>query len=133
MTVQQQAFLLAVAAYDGREVRLADIRDELEMDQATASAILAKLVASRLVVRDFAKDRRAANVSFTRKGWATFLASVESIRREMERAQHRAELIALGPELEGYFRFYLRPQTSLAPGASSSSRARIPRSRSSRR
>jgi len=44
-----------------------------------------------------------------------------------------AELIALGPELEGYFRFYLRPQTSLAPGASSSSRARIPRSRSSRR
>jgi DNA-binding MarR family transcriptional regulator len=107
LTLQQQAFLLALAAYERRDVLLADIREELEMDQATASEILAKLLASRLVKRDSARDRRAANISFTPKGWAVFLASTDSIRREMRRAQHRAELIALGDELDAYLRFYL--------------------------
>ncbi|HEV8534323.1 MAG TPA: MarR family transcriptional regulator [Candidatus Limnocylindria bacterium] len=105
--MQQQAFLLALAAYKRRDVLLSDIREELEMDQATASEILAKLVAARLVARDSAKDRRAANISFTSKGWAVFRASLGSIRREMQRAQHRAELVALGSELDDYLHFYL--------------------------
>jgi DNA-binding MarR family transcriptional regulator len=112
LTLQQQAFLLALAAYERHDVLLSDIREELEMDQATASEILAKLVASRLVARDSARDRRAANISFTAKGWDVFLASTESIRREMQRAQHRAELIALGDELDAYLRFYLGDRTA---------------------
>lgn len=107
MTLQQQAFLLALAAYERRDVLLADIREELEMDQATASELLAKLLARRLVVRDSAKDRRAATISFTPKGWTVFRESVETIRREMRRAQHRGELIALGADLDAYMRFYL--------------------------
>lgn len=107
LTLQQQAFLLALAAYERREVLLADIREELEMDQATASELLAKLLARRLVVRDSAKDRRAATISFTPRGWTVFRTSVESIRREMQLAQHRAELIALGSDLDAYMRFYL--------------------------
>jgi DNA-binding MarR family transcriptional regulator len=107
MTLQQQAFLLALAAYERRDVLLADVREELEMDQATASELLAKLLARRLVVRDSAKDRRAATISFTPKGWTVFRASVETIRSEMRRAQHRGELIALGADLEAYMRFYL--------------------------
>jgi DNA-binding MarR family transcriptional regulator len=107
LTLQQQAFLLALAAYERKDVLLSDIREELEMDQATASEILAKLIAARLVVRGSAKDRRAANISFTTKGWAVFVNSLGSIRREMQRAEHRAELIALGPELDDYLHFYL--------------------------
>ena len=124
LTLQQQAFLLALAAYERRDVLLADIREELEMDQATASELLAKLLDRRLVVRDSAKDRRAATISFTPKGWAIFRTSVELIRREMQLAQHRAELIALGSELDAYMRFYLgerpaplRPPASVTKGA----------------
>lgn len=125
LTLQQQAFLLALAAYERRDVLLSDIREELEMDQATASEILAKLLAGRLVKRDSARDRRAANISFTPKGWTVFLTSTDSIRREMQRAQHRAELIALGDELEDYLRFYLGEGTrSRRPPAARASSAR---------
>jgi DNA-binding MarR family transcriptional regulator len=115
LTLQQQAFLLALAAYERRDVLLADIREELEMDQATASELLSKLVARRLVARDSAKDRRAATISFTQKGWTLFRASVETIRREMQRAQHRAELVALGPDLDAYMRFYLGDSVARTP------------------
>jgi DNA-binding MarR family transcriptional regulator len=132
ITLQQQAFLLALAAYERRDVLLADLREELEMDQATASEILSKLVASRLVVRDYAQDRRAADISFTPKGWTTFLSSVESIRREMQRAQHRAELTGLGPELDAYLRFYLGSRTLPARAATSGPQARAPKPRARR-
>lgn len=132
LTLQQQAFLLALAAYERRDVLLSDIREELEMDQATASEILAKLLAGRLVKRDSARDRRAANISFTPKGWTVFLESTDSIRREMQRAEHRAELIALGDELDGYLHFYLgdgtrsarRPAGARAPSGRSTGRGR---------
>ena len=107
LTLQQQAFLLALAAYERRAVLLSDIREELEMDQATASELLAKLIARRLVIRDQAVDRRAASISFTPRGWTVFRQSIESIRREMQRAQHRAELVALGSDLDTYLHFYL--------------------------
>jgi DNA-binding MarR family transcriptional regulator len=127
LTLQQQAFLLALAAYERRDVLLADIREELEMDQATASELLAKLIARRLVVRTQAADRRALTVSFTDKGWAAFRESTESIRREMQRAQHRAELNALGTDLDAYFGFYLGAQ-----GSSRASRAGVDSPRNSR-
>ena len=133
MTLQQQAFLLALAAYERRNVLLADIREELGMDQATASELLAKLIARRLVVRDSAKDRRAATISFTPKGWTTFRASVETIRQEMQRAQHRGELVALGADLDAYMRFYLGDDASIVrkrqPKTSGSSSRRPPRRR----
>jgi DNA-binding MarR family transcriptional regulator len=131
ITPQQQAFLLALAAYERRDVLLADIREELGMDQATASEILSKLVANRLVVRDSARDRRAADIRFTAKGWATFLSSVDSIRREMQRAQHRAELTGLGPELDAYLRFYLgtRPVPAQVPISDTRVRASTARGR----
>jgi DNA-binding MarR family transcriptional regulator len=124
LTLQQQAFLLALAAYERRQVLLSDIREELEMDQATASELLAKLIARRLVVRDEAPDRRAASISFTPRGWTVFKESTESIRREMQRAQHRAELVALGSELDTYFRFYLGepPGHAGPPGVSPAAR-----------
>jgi DNA-binding MarR family transcriptional regulator len=129
LTLQQQAFLLALAAYERRDVLLADVREELEMDQATASELLAKLVARRLVVRDPAKDRRAATVSFTPRGWTVFRTSVESIRREMQLAQHRAELVALGSDLNAYMRFYLGVPVAVRTPASANKVARRTRPR----
>jgi hypothetical protein len=35
ITLQEQAFLLGLAAYGGAEIPLADLREELEMDQAS--------------------------------------------------------------------------------------------------
>ena len=106
ITQQEQAFLLGLAAY-GSEVPLADLREELEMDQASASVLLRRLVRKRMVVRVAAKDRRAAEVSLTAKGWATFRRSVVAIRGEIRRAEHRGELTALESELGTYMRFYL--------------------------
>ena len=107
ITLQEQAFLLGLAAYGGVEKPLADLREELEMDQASASLLLRRLVRKRMVVRIAAKDRRAAEVSLTAKGWATFRRSVGAIRGEIRRADHRGELDALGSELGTYLRFYL--------------------------
>lgn len=108
VTLQEQAFLLGLAAYGGAEIPLADVREELEMDQASASVLLRRLVRKRMVVRVTADDRRAAEVSLTPKGWATFRRSVAAIRGQIRRADHRGELDALGPELGTYLEFYLR-------------------------
>jgi DNA-binding MarR family transcriptional regulator len=108
VTLQEQAFLLGLAAYGGAEIPLADVREELEMDQASASVLLRRLIRKRMVVRLRADDRRAAEVSLTPKGWATFRGSVVAIRGEIRRADHRGELAALDRELETYLGFYLR-------------------------
>jgi len=107
LTFQQQAFLLALAAYGGRAVPFADIREELEMDQPSASALLAKLVDMRLVTRSRGRDGRAADLSLTPAGSRTFRESVEKIRAEVQRAEHRAELTALRSDLRAYLTFYL--------------------------
>jgi len=107
LTIQQQAFLLAVVAYGGRAVPLADIREELEMDQATASALLRRLVQERLVTRVRARDRRAADISLTPTGARIFRQSLEGIQHELQRAEHRGELNALRADLETYLRTYL--------------------------
>jgi DNA-binding MarR family transcriptional regulator len=108
LTLQQQAFLLAVVAYGGRDVPLADVREELEMDQATTSELLRRLVSARLVARGAAPDRRALRVGLTGHGWDVFRRSVISIRDEVRRADHRGELGALGSELQRYLGFYLK-------------------------
>ena len=108
LTLQEQAFLLGLAAYGGAKIPLADVREELEMDQASASVLLGRLVRKKMVVRVSATDRRAAEVSLTAKGWAAFRASVGAIGGEIRRAEHRGELAALGTELETYLAFYLR-------------------------
>ena len=107
LTLQEQAFLLGLAAYGGAEIPLADLREELEMDQASASILLRRLVRKRMVVRVVANDRRAAEVSLTTKGWATFRGSIGAIRGEIRRADHRGELNALNSELGTYLEFYL--------------------------
>jgi DNA-binding MarR family transcriptional regulator len=112
LTLQEQAFLLGLAAYGGAEIPLADLREELEMDQASASVLLRRLVRKRMVVRVAANDRRAAEVSLTAKGWDTFRRSVAAVRGEIRRAEHRGELNALGTELGTYLAFYLRGDRS---------------------
>ncbi|HKY51149.1 MAG TPA: MarR family transcriptional regulator [Candidatus Limnocylindria bacterium] len=108
VTLQEQAFLLGLAAYGGAQIPLADLREELEMDQASASILLRRLVRKRMVVRVRSSDRRAAQVSLTTRGWSTFRRSLEAIRSEIRRAEHRGELAALAAELPAYLRFYLR-------------------------
>ena len=112
LTLQEQAFLLGLAAYGGAEIPLADLREELEMDQASASVLLRRLVRKRMVVRVAANDRRAAQVSLTAKGWDTFRRSVGAVRGEIRRADHRGELNSLGSELGTYLAFYLRGDRS---------------------
>ena len=106
ITLQEQAFLLGLAAYGGTQVPLADLREELEMDQASASVLLRRLVGRRMVVRVRATDRRAVQVSLTARGWTVFRDSIEAIRGEIRRAEHRGELVSLDTELRGYLRFY---------------------------
>lgn len=108
ITLQEQAFLLGLAAYGGAEIPLADLREELEMDQASASVLIRRLVLKKMVVRVQADDRRAAEVSLTPRGWATFRRSVGAIRGEIRRAEHRGELAALNKELATYLGYYLR-------------------------
>jgi DNA-binding MarR family transcriptional regulator len=112
ITLQEQAFLLGLAAYGGAQIPLADVREELEMDQASASVLLRRLVRKRMVVRVRANDRRAAEVSLTSKGWTTFRRSVVAIRGEIRRADHRGELAALDRELRNYLGFYLRSSST---------------------
>lgn len=108
VTLQEQAFLLGLAAYGGAEIPLADLREELEMDQASASVLIRRLVLKKMVVRVRADDRRAAEVSLTPRGWATFRRSVGAIRGEIRRAEHRGELAALNKEFATYLGYYLR-------------------------
>lgn len=106
LTVQQQGFLLALAARGGRRVPLALIRKELDMDQATASELLARLVGLELVERSGAADRRALEISFTRKGRLRFLRSVEGIRHEIQEADQAGDLRALRVSLAAYLDHY---------------------------
>lgn len=106
LTVQQQAFLLALAARGGRRVPLALIRAELDMDQATASELLARLVGLELVERIGATDRRALELSLTRKGRQRFLRSVEKIRHEIQAADRAGDLRALRVSIAAYLDHY---------------------------
>jgi DNA-binding MarR family transcriptional regulator len=124
VTLQQQAFLLALAAYGGRSVPLADLREELEMDQATASVILMKLIEARWLVRTIAKDRRAADITMTLAGWQTFRRSITSIRAEVRRAHHRDELSALRQDLDRYLGYYLADRRALGRAPIGSRRSR---------
>lgn len=121
LTLQQQAFLLAVVGYGGKDVPLADVREELEMDQATTSELLRRLVRARLIARAAAPDRRAIRVALTALGWVAFRRSVSAIRDEVQRAEHRGELGALGGELQAYLGFYLRRRPRSRRGSLGSS------------
>jgi DNA-binding MarR family transcriptional regulator len=106
LTVQQQAFLLALSARGGRKVPLAQIREELGMDQATASDLLARLVRRVYVVRAPGADRRSADLSITTKGRGVLARSVKEIRRAMHAADRAGELDTLATNMDAYLRSY---------------------------
>ncbi len=106
LTVQQQGFLLAVAARGGRNVRLSDVRGELLMDQATASELLRKLAERGLVRRAPGEDRRELRVSLTPEGRAVFKTSIAEIGTALRRADERGDLRNLRPSLREYLGFY---------------------------
>jgi DNA-binding MarR family transcriptional regulator len=108
LTLQQQAFLLALAARGGRKVALAEIRGELEMDQATASELLARLIRLGLVTRATADDRRAVDISLTPKGRQRFARSLERIREGVQNADRAGDLRALRESLAAYLDHYVR-------------------------
>lgn len=106
LTVQQQAFILALSARGGKKVPLATIREELAMDQATASDLLARLVRRGYVVRVAGADRRSADLSVTRKGRDVLARSVRGIRGAMRAADGGGELEALATSMDAYLRYY---------------------------
>ena len=106
LTVQQQAFLLALSARGGKKVPLAAIREELGMDQATASDLLARLVRRGYVVRAPGLDRRSADLSITSKGRSVLARSVRGIRSAMRTADAAGELDALATNMDAYLRYY---------------------------
>lgn len=106
LTVQQQGFLLAVAARAGRNVPLSDVRGELLMDQATASELLRKLAERGLVRRAPGEDRRELRVSLTPEGKAVFKTSIGEIGSALRRADERGDLRNLRPSLREYLGFY---------------------------
>lgn len=106
LTVQQQAFLLALSARGGRGVPLADIRAELAMDQATASDLLARLVRRGLVLRVAGADRRSADLTLTQDGRRILDRSVRDIRRVLGKADRAGELDALATNMDAYLRYY---------------------------
>jgi DNA-binding MarR family transcriptional regulator len=106
LTIQQQAFLLAVAAHPGALAPLADVRAELRMDEATASELLARLQRMRLVHRVKAPDRRALEISLTSSGRVRLARSIRAIRREVQLAESRGELAALRESIADYIDYY---------------------------
>lgn len=106
LSVQQQAFLLVLAAHPQGQVLHADIRVELQMDQATASELAARLVARKLVTRRAAPDRRAWCMTLTRTGRARLERSIEATRHAIEHADERGELAALRESLDAYLTYY---------------------------
>ena len=106
LTVQQQAFLLSLAAHGGMHVPLADLRVDLGMDQATTSELLGRLGRRALVTRRTGIDRRAIDVSLTRSGRSALTRSVTAIGREMKLANARGDLDALQRSLRAYLAFH---------------------------
>ena len=106
LTLQQQAFLLATAARGGRKVPLSEVRAELDMDQATASELLARLIRLGLLTRATAADRRAVDISLTTKGRQRFSRSIERIRDELQVADRAGDLRALRESLSAYLDHY---------------------------
>ena len=128
LTVQQQAFLLSLAAHGGMHVPLADLRADLGMDQATTSELLGRLGRRALVTRRTGVDRRAVDVSLTRSGRSALRRSVRAIGREMKLAKARGDLDALQRSLRAYLAFHTQRPSSRATARDSSSR-RAPASR----
>lgn len=116
LTVQQQAFLLALAAHKNDEVLHADVRIELQMDQATASELAARLVKRRLVSRRRASDPRAWSLRLTPAGRARLLRSIEATRHEIQHADARGELAALRESIDAYLDYYTARRRSAARG-----------------
>lgn len=106
LTVQQQAFLLSLAARGGAHVPLADLRGDLGMDQATTSELLRRLGHRGLVTRRTGSDRRAIDVSITRSGRSALTRSVRAIGREMKLARAHGDLDALQRNLRAYLAFH---------------------------
>lgn len=106
LTVQQQAFLLSLAARDHDAVQLAEIREDLRMDQATASELLARLTRRGLVKRRTGEDRRSVVLSLTSEGRARFDRSVRSIRSALQAAHDDGDLEDLSTNIVGYLRYY---------------------------
>ena len=108
LTLQQQAFLLATAARGGRKVPLSEVRGELDMDQATASELLARLIRLGLVIRSEAADRRAVDISLSAKGRQRFARSLDGISDALQVAERAGELRALRESLAAYLDHYTR-------------------------
>lgn len=106
LTLQQQAFLLSIAARRGSRVPLADVRSDLGMDQATTSELLRRLVQRGLVSRRAGTDRRALDVSVTQSGRTALRRSVAAIGREINVAKGRGDLDALQRNLRAYIAFH---------------------------
>ena len=122
LTVQQQAFLLSLAARGGIHVPLADLRADLGMDQATTSELLGRLGRRALVTRRTGVDRRAVDVSLTRSGRSALTRSVRAIGRAMKLAKARGDLDALQRSLRTYVAFHTERPSSRATARESSSR-----------
>ncbi|MDE3113455.1 MAG: MarR family transcriptional regulator [Chloroflexota bacterium] len=125
LTVQQQAFLLAIKARGEGDVPLSDVRGDMGMDMATASELLKRLVTAKLVRRQPAADRRYLSVGLTPAGDERFALSLRSISEEVRKADRRGELEAMVRSGRTYLA-YLR-------GAATASRPRGRRRRQSGR
>ena len=106
LTVQQQGFLLALSARGGTDVALADVREELGMDQATASDLLARLGRRGLVRRAPGEDRRSIRLTLTRDGRRAFERSVRGVRAALHAAHEAGELDALQHSMDSYLKYY---------------------------
>jgi DNA-binding MarR family transcriptional regulator len=106
LTMQQQAFLLSLAARGGHRVPLADVRTDIQMDQATMSALLARLRRRGLVRVAAGRDRRAIDVTLTPTGRARYQRSLTGIRHEIRAADALGELDGLRRNLRAYLDFY---------------------------
>jgi DNA-binding MarR family transcriptional regulator len=109
LTVHQQGLLLTLRAEGGREVPLATLRAQLRIDDATMADLLARLQRRGLVHRRIAvrRDRRAADISLTRKGLTRLERSVEGIRDRIRAATDLGDLESLRSDIDEYFRFYV--------------------------
>ncbi|HEV8228871.1 MAG TPA: MarR family transcriptional regulator [Candidatus Limnocylindria bacterium] len=108
LTLQQQAFLLSLAARGGRQVPLAELRADLGMDQATTSELLERLVRRGFAQREAGRDRRAVMITITADGRARFARSLITIHREIRAADARGDLRALRRNLRDYLAFHTK-------------------------